>query len=166
MNDVPLIEDWSRLSAVLLPFAIRCGAAALCGAVIGLEREIKNKPAGLRTNILICVGSAMYMQVGLMLTHDSERMSDPARIAAQVVTGIGFLGAGTIIQAGGRVTGLTTAATIWVVAAIGLIAGAGFPVVAFFTAVMVLLTLAALGALEKRYFEPGQGDEYRDTGQR
>jgi putative Mg2+ transporter-C (MgtC) family protein len=154
MNDVPLIETWTQLSAIILPFLVRCGAAGLCGAVIGLERELKGKAAGFRTNILICVGSAIYMCVGLLLVGADARIdTDPSRIAAQVVTGIGFLGAGCILQAGGRVTGLTTAATIWVVASIGLVAGAGFPLLAFISAWMVVITLAVLGELEKRYLD-------------
>ena len=154
MNDVPLFDSWDRLEPVLLPFLIRCGAAALCGALIGIERELKNKPAGFRTNLLICVGSAVYMCVGLLLTNVGDQPgADPTRIAAQVVTGIGFLGAGAIIQDGGRVTGLTTAATIWVVAGIGLVAGAGFPILAITSAAIVLMTLTVLGALEQRYLE-------------
>src|SRR5690348_6409918 len=121
-----LLNEWHQFGSVMLPFLLRCGVAAVCGAIIGLERELKQKPAGFRTNILICVGAAMYMAVGLLLMHEDEGNAiDPTRIAAQVVTGIGFLGAGCIIQQGARITGLTTAATIWVVAAIGLIAGAG-----------------------------------------
>lgn len=154
MADAPLFEDWRRLSEVLVPFLVRCGAAAVCGAMIGIERELRRKPAGFRTNILICVGSAMYMLVGLLLTETSTAVSDPARVAAQVVTGIGFLGAGSILRAGERVTGLTTAATIWVVAAIGLIAGGGFPVLAFVATCMVVLTLAVLRRFEDRYLEP------------
>ncbi|MBI4264499.1 MAG: MgtC/SapB family protein [Acidobacteria bacterium] len=153
MNEVPLFGGWDQLSTVLLPFMVRCGVAALCGAMIGLERERKRKPAGFRTNILICVGAAIYMQVGLLLVNAGGAQGDPARIAAQVVTGIGFLGAGAIIQAGGRVTGLTTAASIWVIASIGLVAGAGFPLIALVAAVMVLLTLVVLGAIEERYLE-------------
>jgi putative Mg2+ transporter-C (MgtC) family protein len=94
------------------------------------------------------------MCAGLLLTNAGGAPGDPARIAAQVVTGIGFLGAGCILQAGGRVTGLTTAATIWVVASIGLVAGAGFPLLALIAAWMVLMTLAVLGQFEKRYLEP------------
>jgi putative Mg2+ transporter-C (MgtC) family protein len=154
MNDVPLIETWDRLSALLPPFLVRCGAAALCGAMIGLERERKRKPAGFRTNILICVGAAIYMLVGLMLVNAGGATGDPARIAAQVVTGIGFLGAGCIIQAGTQVTGLTSAATIWVVASIGLVAGAGFPLLAMCGAVLVLLTLVVLAPLEDRFLDP------------
>lgn len=159
MNDVPLIETWDRLAAVLPPFLVRCGAAALCGAMIGLERELKSKPAGFRTNILICVGAAIYMSVGLVLVNAGGAQGDPARIAAQVVTGIGFLGAGSIIQAGRQVTGLTTAATIWVVASIGLVAGAGFPLLAVCAATMVLLTLVVLGAFEERFLRAGGPEE-------
>jgi putative Mg2+ transporter-C (MgtC) family protein len=164
MNEQASYENWTQLSAVLLPFLVRCGAAALCGAIIGIERELKGKPAGFRTNILICLGSAMYMAVGLLLSNEAgENSSDPARIAAQVVTGIGFLGAGCIIQERGRVTGLTSAATIWVVAAIGIVSGAGFPILAGVASVMVLITLAALGVVEKRFLNAAQPDDYRSS---
>jgi putative Mg2+ transporter-C (MgtC) family protein len=158
VTDLALIEDWSQLRGVMLPFLIRCGAAAVCGAVIGLERELKGKAAGFRTNILICLGSAIYMTVGGLLVRATVSEFDPTRVAAQVVTGIGFLGAGAIIQSGGRVTGLTTAATIWVVAAIGLVAGAGFPLLAFISAWMVVITLAVLGVFERRYLDPNKID--------
>jgi putative Mg2+ transporter-C (MgtC) family protein len=155
MDQLPLFETSENLRAVLIPFLIRCGVAAACGALIGVERELRRKPAGFRTNILICVGAAMYMIVGLLLVNEAgEVQTDASRIAAQVVTGIGFLGAGCILQAGGRVTGLTSAATIWVVAAIGLISGAGFPIRASIGAVMVVLTLAALRQVEKLWLEP------------
>jgi putative Mg2+ transporter-C (MgtC) family protein len=159
VNDLFLFESWDQLGAILPAFMVRCGAAALCGALIGLERESKGKPAGFRTNILICLGSAMYMAVGLLIVNEGgEAASDPARIAAQVVTGIGFIGAGCIIQERGRVVGLTTAATIWVVAAIGILAGAGFPLVAFIASSMVLLTLTVLGAVEKRFLDSDAPD--------
>jgi putative Mg2+ transporter-C (MgtC) family protein len=153
MNELQLFETWDRLATVVPAFLVRCGAAALCGAMIGLERELKSKPAGFRTNILICLGSAIYMSVGLLVNEAVERMGDPTRIAAQVVTGIGFLGAGCIIQQQDRVKGLTTAATIWVVAAIGIVAGAGFPILAFIAATIVLLTLVVLGAIERRFLD-------------
>jgi len=141
----------------------RCGAAVLCGAIIGLEREVKGKPAGFRTNILICLGAAMYMSVGLLLANEGGKAAtDPARIAAQVVTGIGFIGAGCIIQERGRVSGLTTAATIWVVAAIGIVSGAGFPVLAFISSVIVVITLSALGWVEQRYLDPETSDDLRN----
>jgi putative Mg2+ transporter-C (MgtC) family protein len=154
VNDLFLFESWEQLAAIVPPFMVRCGSAALCGALIGLEREIKGKPAGFRTNILICLGSAMYMAAGLLVVNEGgAAASDPARIAAQVVTGIGFIGAGSILQQRGRVVGLTTAATIWVVAAIGLIAGAGFPILAFIASAMVLITLILLGAIEARFLD-------------
>lgn len=160
MNDVLLLENWDQLMAVLPAFMVRCGAAVLCGGIIGLERELKHKPAGFRTNILICLGSAMYMAVGLLIVNaGGQTFSDPARIAAQVVTGIGFLGAGCIIQERQRVKGLTTAATIWVVAAIGIVSGAGFPIIAFIAAIMVMLTLVVLGRIEERYLEPRSSED-------
>ena len=153
MSDLPLLEGWDRLAAVFLPFLVRCGAAAIGGGMIGLERELNRKPAGLRTNILICVGAAMYMVIGLLLVHANNESADVSRIAAQVVTGIGFLGAGCIIQSGDHVTGLTSAATIWVSAAIGIMAGAGFPVLAVIAAFLVVATLVALREVEKRWLE-------------
>ena len=158
MSDLPLVEDLGRLNAILAPFLVRLGAAALCGAMVGIERELRDKPAGFRTNILICVGAAMYMTVGLLISGESTQAADPARIAAQVVTGIGFLGAGCILQSGGRVKGLTTAATIWVIAAIGIVAGAGFPILAFTATCLVVLTLVVLGRFERRYLEPSASD--------
>ena len=127
----------------------------LCGGAIGLEREISGKPAGLRTNILICLGSAMLMDLsvhlGLLGIAESQgRTGDPARLAAQVVSGIGFLGAGTIMQARCSVVGLTTAATIWVVAAIGLVLGAGFYFEGVASTATVALVLTGLGRFERR----------------
>jgi len=122
------------------------------GGAIGLEREIKGKPTGLRTNILICVGSALLSDISVRIgfVGDGTRIGDPGRIAAQIVSGIGFLGAGTIMQARGTVTGLTSAATIWVVAAIGIAIGAGFFVEAAGTGMLVMIVLAWLGRLEPR----------------
>jgi putative Mg2+ transporter-C (MgtC) family protein len=154
MSDLPPLESWDRLAAVLLPFLVRSAAAAICGGMIGLERELRHKPAGLRTNILICVGASMYMTIGLLLVHaNGEAGTDVSRIAAQVVTGIGFLGAGCIIQAGDHVTGLTSAATIWVSAAIGIMAGAGFPIMSVIAATLVVLALVVLREVEKRWLE-------------
>ena len=98
--------------------------AMICGGAIGVEREINRKPAGLRTNVLICFGAALYMIVSRQISSGAP-YTDPARLAAQVVAGIGFLGAGVILQARGSVTGLTTAATIFVVGAVGISAGEG-----------------------------------------
>jgi putative Mg2+ transporter-C (MgtC) family protein len=153
---MPLFESAEELTRILPAFLFRCGVAALCGGLIGIERELKSKPAGFRTNILICLGSCIYMAVGLIVTGNV----DPTRIAAQVVTGIGFLGAGCIVQSGNHVRGLTTAATIWVVAAIGIVSGAGYPVLAFVAASIVIVTLAALRRVEERLFDPSAPDDY------
>ncbi|HLU24409.1 MAG TPA: MgtC/SapB family protein, partial [Longimicrobiales bacterium] len=115
------------------------------------------KPAGLRTNLLICVGAALLTELSIAIARMAEpagfRTADPARLAAQIVSGIGFLGAGTIIQARGSVVGLTTAATLWVVAAIGIAAGSGAYVEAVGTTVLVIIVLILLGRLEGRLLE-------------
>lgn len=125
------------------------------GGAVGLEREIAGKPAGLRTNILICIGAALLTDVSIEITRNrlpgaAGFIGDPSRLAAQIVSGIGFIGAGTIMQARGTVTGLTSAATIWVVAAIGIAIGAGRYVEATGAGVVVTVVLAGLGNLEHR----------------
>jgi putative Mg2+ transporter-C (MgtC) family protein len=122
------------------------------GGIIGLEREISGKPAGLRTNILICVGAALLTDVSLILVRgpDGSYSNDPTRVAAQIITGIGFLGAGTIMQSRGTITGLTSAATIWVVCAIGITIGAGLYMEAAGAGLLVAIVLTGLGTLEHR----------------
>lgn len=120
--------------------------ALALGALIGLERELSDKAAGLRTNILICVGSCLFMVVSKQFT--GTPVADPTRIAAQIVSGIGFLGAGAIMREGEHVTGLTTAATIWVVAAIGMAVGYGSYILAAETTVMVLVVQAVFPHLD------------------
>ena len=136
--------------ALRLDLLVKLLLAVLLGGIIGFEREIAGKPAGLRTNILICVGACLLMDVStrIGLTASGMRIGDPGRIAAQVVSGVGFIGAGTIMQAQGTVTGLTSAATIWVVAAIGLAVGGGFYVEGIGAGLLVTFVLAGLGNLE------------------
>jgi len=133
-----------------LDLGMKMVVAVIAGGAIGFERQIAGKPAGLRTNILICVGSALLMDLSVHIgaVWGNGMVGDPARLAAQVVTGIGFIGAGTIMQARGTITGLTSAATLWVVAAIGLTAGAGFFVEALGATLTVMAVLAGLGRLE------------------
>jgi putative Mg2+ transporter-C (MgtC) family protein len=142
----------TMVRAFRLDLTLKLALSVLAGGAIGLERQIAGKPAGLRTNILICLGSALLMDLSMNLgmSFGGPRVGDPARLAAQVVTGIGFIGAGTIMQARGSITGLTSAATIWVVAAIGLAVGAGFFVEALGATAMVMLVLAGLGTVEHR----------------
>ena len=122
--------------------------AMLCGGAIGVERELSRKPAGLRTNVLICFGAALYMIVSRHISGGAA-YTDPARLAAQVVAGIGFLGAGVILQARGSVTGLTTAATIFVVGAVGIAIGEGLFSIAIFSTVLIIVVLVVLRRVER-----------------
>jgi putative Mg2+ transporter-C (MgtC) family protein len=128
-----------------LELLLQLGLATLLGGAIGLERELGGKPAGLRTNILICIGSALYTQLSISMVHGA---TDATRVAGQIVTGVGFIGAGTILHARGAVVGLTSAATIWVVAAIGIALGSEHYPEALLTTLMVLLVLQGLGRVE------------------
>jgi len=121
--------------------------AVALGAVIGLERELGAKAAGLRTNVLICLGAALFTIISREIAADGG--SSPSRIAAQIVTGVGFLGAGAIIQDRGGVHGLTTAATIWLVASIGMACGAGFYALAAVVSAVGIAVLLGLGKLAK-----------------
>ncbi|MBV9107794.1 MAG: MgtC/SapB family protein [Gemmatimonadetes bacterium] len=144
----------SLVAALKLGTLGRLLLAGTLGGLVGLERELKAKPAGLRTTLLICVGAALFTELSLDLAMlataggDALR-ADPARLAAQIIPGIGFIGAGAILHGRGRVSGLTTAATLWVVTAIGIAVGAGAYVEAIGTTVMVLGTLLLLGRVEK-----------------
>lgn len=145
------METKELFYSVLPIFLVRSGFAVFCGAMIGIERERRGKPAGFRTNTLICYGSCLYMLVAeFMLQKLGITQVDPTRIASQVVTGIGFLGAGTIIQSRGTITGLTSAATIWVVAGVGLLIGAGYPWVGLLGSMLTLATLVVLGKIEPK----------------
>ncbi|MCK4753564.1 MAG: MgtC/SapB family protein [Planctomycetes bacterium] len=130
---------WSDVLRVVL--------AVVFGAAIGLERELRGKAAGLRTNVLICIGAAIFTLISRQMTAGSA--DSLTRIAAGVVTGVGFLGAGAIIQDRGGVHGMTTAATIWVVASIGMACGAGIYLLAAVGTFIAIITLIGLGELEK-----------------
>ena len=132
---------------------MRLALAAVLGAAIGLEREYRQKPAGLRTNILIALGAALFTTVSIQIGGPG---ASPDRIAAQVVTGIGFLGGGAILRAGHTVHGMTTAATIWVNAAVGMAAGAGQFATASEATGLTLVVLAVLPPVEA-YFERRAG---------
>ncbi|HYR42095.1 MAG TPA: MgtC/SapB family protein [Terriglobia bacterium] len=122
--------------------------AAVLGGIIGIERQIRDKPAGLRTNILICVGSTLFMSISAKVAQVFG--GDPTRIAAQIISGIGFLGAGAVLHSHGFVMGLTTAATIWVVAGVGMALGSGMYLVALFATAMSLVTLYFLSFVEDK----------------
>lgn len=128
-----------------LEVVLRLILSAIIGGAIGIEREASNRPAGFRTHILVSVGSTLIM---LVSAYGMGEGADPARLAAQVVSGIGFLGAGTILRTGNHIKGLTTAASLWVCAGIGLAIGAGFYLGGVVTAAIVLISLIALGNVE------------------
>jgi putative Mg2+ transporter-C (MgtC) family protein len=144
-SSVPTL-DWSES-------LLRLALAAALGGLIGMEREFREREAGFRTHLLVSLGAALFTIVGAYGFHDflssgaSVVRADPTRIAAQIVTGIGFLGAGAIIRQGLSVRGLTTAATLWVVAAVGLAAGAGYYSAAVVTTALVLVALYPLRIL-------------------
>ncbi len=123
--------------------------ALFVGGLIGIEREIKGKPAGMRTNMLMCMGSCMLMILSIEVFRKAAGMGDPSRIASQVMTGIGFLGAGMIIQSRFTVMGLTSAATLWFVAAIGLVIGWGDYVLASASTILIIITLTILNGIER-----------------
>ena len=134
---------------------IRLIVALVLGAFIGYERQAQNKSAGLRTHTLVCVGACLCMIVSINVAMGyyfgyGYHNSDPGRIAAQVISGVGFLGAGTIVanQKAGNVQGLTTAATVWVVAAIGLVVGAGYLITAITATILIFLVLTAFVRLD------------------
>jgi putative Mg2+ transporter-C (MgtC) family protein len=145
--------QWSDLREMLEPelwqryqLLLRLLLAAALGGMIGLEREHSGKPAGFRTNMLICLGAALITEVSFSVALTAG--ADPGRIAAQIVSGIGFLGAGTILHSRGSVYGLTTAATLWVVAAIGMAVGARSYMAAVIGTTLVMLALMILGRVE------------------
>jgi len=132
---------WLRLDLL-----VQLVLSVLMGGIIGVERELKGKPAGLRTNILICLGATLF--TSLSLRFAALYSADPARIAAQILPGVGFIGAGTILHTRGSVTGLTSAATIWIVAAIGMAVGSHAYIEAVGTTILVVIVLQGLGWAE------------------
>ena len=148
-----------------LELAERLLLAALLGALLGFERELRQKSAGLRTNILIAVGSALFTMMSYELADG--RVADPSRVAAQIVTGIGFLGAGAIMRTDSGIQGLTTAATVWVNAAVGVAAGGGeFRLASIATAVtlIVLLLLHPVEIfIDRRFGKRSRGDDLTDA---
>jgi putative Mg2+ transporter-C (MgtC) family protein len=134
-----------QMQPVLSATIPRLVLATVLGGAIGLERELRHKPAGLRTNLFICFGSALFTVLSVQLAGNP---GEATRIASNIITGIGFIGAGSILHSRGSVTGLTTAATIFVVAGVGMAAGGGLYVTAVFATIVILIALAVLGRVE------------------
>ncbi len=150
LNQTGLGREWVGLICIF--------ASMACGAMVGTERERRDKPAGLRTVILISVGSTIFTMVSLLLSAQKP-IADPARLAAQILPGIGFLGAGAIIHARGTVLGLTTGATIWAVAAVGVAIGAGFVAAGICFTLVIFFTLSILNRFD--WLVIGRCDRHR-----
>jgi putative Mg2+ transporter-C (MgtC) family protein len=150
MHTLGFILPHISLADLLSKTMVRLTLAAVLGGIIGLERELKRKPAGLRTNMFICFGSAMFTILSNELAGEWG-IGDHTRIAAQIIPGIGFIGAGSILHDKGGISGITTAATLFVVASIGMAAGGGLYLLAIFATMLIYLSLHALGLLERRF---------------
>ena len=160
------LPDWFSL-VQSLPWitAGRVTLAAILGGVIGIEREWRGRPAGFRTNILIALGACLFTVIsieGFPLRGSSAQ--DTARVAAQIVSGVGFLGAGALLQTRNKVKGMTTAATIWLVAAIGMAAGTGSYFLAVFTTLLTAAVLQLLRPVSKMVEE--EGKEHKKEGRK
>ena len=160
-----LEASWLQSADAMMAF--RLVLAALFGGIVGLERGSGDRPAGFRTHILVCMGSALFMLVSMygfdvvdagINKEIVEPRRDSARIAAQVVSGIGFLGAGTILHEGLTIKGLTTAASLWIVSAIGLAVGSGMYILSFVATMLTMITLVTFRTLEKRFASLSNAD--------
>lgn len=163
-GDIYMLDQLLFPESITNNFIIRLAVASILGGIIGFERDIHGRAAGLRTNLLISLGAAVFMLISESIAEsysikmgDSFFRPDPGRIAAQIVTGIGFLGAGAIIKYGFSIRGLTTAACIWISAGIGMSSGAGFFELALVTTAIGLFCLIVLNNFEKKYAK----DSYR-----
>jgi putative Mg2+ transporter-C (MgtC) family protein len=144
-----LTENWHHLLPSPWAPVVLAPLAAICGALVGMEREHKEKPAGVRTMSMVGLGAALFTMVGFAFVSST---GDSGRVAAQIVTGVGFLGGGVILRSKGGIHGVTTAATIWAVAAMGMVFGAGYAPAGVATALLILGVLNAVGWFERSRF--------------
>lgn len=153
MLNIPTIElELYGPINIYVGLGVEIITAFILGGAIGIDRQKKLKPAGIKTNMLICIGATLYTAISLILQKSHSGTADPNRVAAQIVSGIGFLGAGAIMKGGVGIIGLTTAATIWVVAAIGVTIGSGYPIIASIFTITILVILKILNPLYE-FFE-------------
>lgn len=153
-----LWNNYINLAPGIAEISIRLGCAMLVGLIIGIEREYTHRPAGMRTHILVALGACVVSIVGEMIfTHyrDFGALPDPARLSAQVITGVGFLGAGTIMKEGPTVKGLTTAASLWAVACLGLASGFGYYSLALLGMAFIMVTLTLFEVLQRCLIRTG-----------
>ena len=162
MNWQALWNSMMTLKPGIGEICLRLACAMLVGLVIGTEREYTHRPAGMRTHILVALGSCAVMITGQLIFLQYKAMGgnpDPSRLSAQVITGVGFLGAGTILREGTHVRGLTTAASLWAVACLGIAAGAGYYIVALAGMVLIFITLTIFEELQNKLIGPGTAAE-------
>ena len=160
------VNPWHRaleLGTISAPFVVGVATSIVCGGIVGLERQLRGKAVGVRTSILVCMATMIFVQLSMMLAGPG---ADPTRVLGQVVTGVGFLGAGVILSRGGAITGVTSAAVVWMLAAIGSTIGAGRPAEAFALSIIVVAVLIGMRLLE-RVFRRLQGgsDEPESEGE-
>jgi putative Mg2+ transporter-C (MgtC) family protein len=151
-------DHYINLEPGVLEISLRLGCAMLVGLIIGIEREYTHRPAGMRTHILVALGACVVSIVGEMLFtqyHVTGATPDPARLSAQVITGVGFLGAGTIMKEGPTVKGLTTAASLWAVACLGLASGFGYYSLALLGMAFIMITLTVFEVLQRGLIRTG-----------
>lgn len=156
-------DQYINIAPGIGQIAARLACAMLVGIVIGLEREYTHRPAGLRTHILVALGACVVSVTGQMLFTHYQALGatpDPARLSAQVITGVGFLGAGTIMKEGATVKGLTTAASVWAVACLGIAAGFGYYTLALLGTVFIFITLTVVEALQHRFIRSGTSQDH------
>ncbi len=143
-------------------FGVQLATATLCGAIVGIERQLRNKAIGIRTSILICLATQVFVRLSTGLATP-DVIADPTRVLGQVVTGVGFLGAGVILSRGGAITGVTSAAVVWMLAAIGSTIGAGRPIEAIMLSGAVVGILIGVRALEHVFKRLGGGSDEPDS---
>ncbi len=147
-DEQELMKELAGLSSWFLGFLPHLLAAFVAGAILGIERKQHGGPIGIRTCILVCAGATTYMATGHLILELTDFPGDPTRIASQIITGIGFLGAGAIIRGAGQVSGLTSAATIWFLGALGILIGCNYPITAVLLALVVVILLLITSKIE------------------
>lgn len=157
--DLEATRAWVEASRDV--FSLQLVVSVLCGAIVGIERQLRNKAIGIRTSILICLATQVFVRLSVGLAEGGP-VADPTRVLGQVVTGVGFLGAGVILAKGGAITGVTSAAVVWMLAAIGSTIGAGRPLEALMLSLLVVSVLIGVRMLERAFKRLGGGSDEPD----
>jgi putative Mg2+ transporter-C (MgtC) family protein len=158
-----LSEAFGLIESMGDEFGFQLAISVLCGAIVGIERQLRGKAIGIRTSILICLGTQVFIRLSTHLTVEGA-IVDPTRVLGQVVTGVGFLGAGVILAKGGSITGVTSAAVVWMLAAIGSTIGAGRPLEALVLSTLVVGVLIVVRTLESAFKRLRGGSDEPDGG--